>query len=75
MHATVKAQDGKVIVAVPAEWEDREVEVDIHPVNAADAILESLDKTVKGKRIETKDWKFDRDAVHDRSRAQFGRVD
>ena len=66
MHMTVKAENCKITISVPAEWNGTELEVDIKPASPAESILQSLDRITGGKRIDTTDWKFDRDALHDR---------
>ncbi len=66
MHTTVKGKNGLVTVSIPAEWDGKELDVEIKPASVADAILESLDKVTGGKRIDTSGWKFNRDEIYDR---------
>ena len=66
MHMIVKAENGTLIIPVPAEWDGKELDVEIKPASVADAILESLDKVTGGKRIDTSGWKFNRDEIYDR---------
>jgi len=67
MHMIVKAENGTLIIPVPAEWDGcRELEIEIKPASVADAILDSLDKATGGKRIDTSGWKFNRDEIYER---------
>lgn len=66
MHMTVKAENGKIVIPVPEEWDGKELEVEIQTKNVSDAILESIDRVTHGKRLNTAEWKFNRDEIYDR---------
>jgi hypothetical protein len=68
MLTRVKAEGNSISIEIPADWDGKELQVEVHPVVAEprEPLSIALDRALGGKRIKLSDWKFNREELYDR---------
>lgn len=66
MHTTVKVENGQITVFIPAEWNGRELDVDIRTRESKESLFQAIDRILEGKRVVPAAWKFNRAEIYDR---------